>query len=93
MSNYLLYNILKTTIISSLGICILMFLRVFIFKMFSKKFNYYIWLIIIFRMLFFMFNYSVDFFVEAPQKYFVINHVSNLNDIFKEKINISFLYY
>ncbi len=58
--------------------------------MFSKKFNYYIWLIIIFRMLFFMFNYSVDFFVEAPQKYFVINHVSNLNDIFKEKINISF---
>ncbi|HBE9444578.1 TPA: protease [Clostridioides difficile] len=84
------YNILKTTIISSFYICILMFLKVSIFKRFSKKFNYYIWLIIIFRMLFFMFNYSVDFFVETPQKYFLIDSVSNFNNNFKEKINISF---
>ncbi|MDM9944154.1 M56 family metallopeptidase [Clostridioides difficile] len=90
MSNFLFYNILKTTIISSFGICILMFLKVFIFKRFSKKFNYYIWLIIVFRMLLFMFNYSVDFFVETPQKYFLINNVSNLNNNFKEKINVSF---
>ncbi len=37
-----------------------------------------------------MFNYSVDFFVETPQKYFLIDSVSNFNNNFKEKINISF---
>lgn len=67
----------------------LILLKVFIFKRFSKKFNYYIWLIIIFRMLFFMFNYSVDFFVDTPQKHFLINNVSNLNNNIKEKINVS----
>ena len=37
-----------------------------------------------------MFNYSVDFFVDTPQKYFLINNISNLNNNFKEKINVSF---
>ncbi|MCC0662072.1 MULTISPECIES: M56 family metallopeptidase [unclassified Clostridioides] len=88
--NYLVYNILKTVIISSISICILIFLKTFFFKKFSKKFNYYIWLIIIFRMLFFMFNYSVNFFTDTPQKYFLINNISNLNNNIKEEISISF---
>ncbi|MCC0683962.1 M56 family metallopeptidase [Clostridioides sp. ZZV14-6345] len=88
--NYLVYNMLKTTIISSIIIFILIFLKMFLFKRFSKKFNYYIWLIIIFRMLFFMFNYSINLFTDTPEKYFIINNISNFNNNIKKEISISF---
>lgn len=39
--NVLFENLLKTTIVSSLDICILIILKTCLFKIFSKKFNYY----------------------------------------------------
>lgn len=85
--NYLISTLLKTTIVSSFSICILIFLKRFYFKKFSKKFNYYIWLILIFRMLFFVFSYSVDLYTEMIQKYTTIN---SFNNNFNPKISISF---
>ncbi|HBF1820730.1 TPA: M56 family metallopeptidase [Clostridioides difficile] len=85
--NYLINTILKTTIVSSFGICILIFLKRFYFKKFSKKFNYYIWLIIIFRMLSFAFSYSVDLYTEMIQKHTIIN---SFNNNFNPKMSISF---
>ncbi|MCC0627810.1 MULTISPECIES: M56 family metallopeptidase [unclassified Clostridioides] len=87
--NYLINAILKTTIVSSFGICILIFLKRFYFKKFSKKFNYYIWLIIIFRMLFFVFNYSIDLYTKILQKHTIINNFNSLNINFIPKITIS----
>ncbi|MFL8753860.1 M56 family metallopeptidase [Clostridioides sp. GD02376] len=90
MNNYIFDNLisslLKTTIVSSFYICILIFLKRLYFTKFSKKFNYYIWLIIVFRMLFFAFNYSIDLYTEMIQKYTIINDFNSFN----HKINASF---
>lgn len=44
-------SILRTAIISSIGICIILILKKILFKEYTKSFNYYIWLIVIFRMI------------------------------------------
>ncbi|MCC0785086.1 M56 family metallopeptidase [Clostridioides sp. ES-S-0108-01] len=52
-------SLLNTTIVSSTIICIFLLLKISIFRIFNKRFNYYIWLIVIFKMLFFTFSYSI----------------------------------
>lgn len=52
-------NLLNATIVSSIIICVFLLFKTSLFKMFNKKFNYYIWLIPIFKMLFFTFSYSL----------------------------------
>lgn len=60
-------NLIQTTIICSIGICLLLFLKRYLFKNFSKKFNYYIWLIIVFKMLLFLFNYTIVYEVKESK--------------------------
>ncbi|UWD48568.1 M56 family metallopeptidase [Clostridioides difficile] len=88
--NYIYDCVLKTTIISSIYICLLLLLKTNLFKIFSKKFNYYIWLVIIFRMLFFLFNYSIDFTKSTSKTYTLIDNISNLNTNISPSPNISF---
>ncbi|HFL2421035.1 TPA: M56 family metallopeptidase, partial [Clostridioides difficile] len=82
MSNYMLYvfeNLIQTTIVCSFAICILLFLKKYLFKKFSKRFNYYIWLIIVFRMLLFVFNYTVMYEVKEPKENTVGNNITQIN--------------
>ncbi|NMS89765.1 protease [Clostridioides difficile] len=82
MNNYMLYvfdNLIQTTIICSLGICLLLFLKRYVFKKFSKRFNYYIWLIIVFRMLLFLFNYTIMYEVKEPKRNVVGNGITDIS--------------
>lgn len=73
-------NLIQTTIICSLGICLLLFLKRYLFKNFSKKFNYYIWLIIVFRMLLFLFNYTIVYEAkESKSNNAVGNNIIEIN--------------
>ena len=51
MIEIVIINILRTTLISSIGICLLLILNKTLFKQYTKNFNYYIWLVVIFRMI------------------------------------------
>ncbi|UWD50372.1 M56 family metallopeptidase [Clostridioides difficile] len=83
MNSYMIQvfeNLIQTTIICSLGICLLLFLKRYLFKNFSKKFNYYIWLIIVFRMLLFLFNYTIVYEVkESKSNAAVGNNITRIN--------------
>ncbi|HBY2609432.1 TPA: protease [Clostridioides difficile] len=82
MNNYMLYvfeNLIKTTIVCSLGICLLLFLKRYLFKKFSKRFNYYIWLIIVFRMLLFLFNYTIVYEVKEPKENALGNNITQID--------------
>lgn len=72
-------NLIQTTIVCSLGICLLLFLKRYLFKNFSKKFNYYIWLVIVFRMLLFMFNYTIVYEVKESKSNNVVGN--NITEI------------
>ncbi len=76
---YVFENLIKTTIVCSLGICLLLFLKRYLFKKFSKRFNYYIWLIIVFRMLLFLFNYTIVYEVKEPKENAVGNNIAQIN--------------
>ncbi len=52
MVQLLFSNILRVTLITSAGICVLLLLKKTLFKEYTKSFNYYIWLIVIIRMIF-----------------------------------------
>lgn len=88
--SYLFDCLLKTTIISSISICILLLLKTSLFKIFSKRFNYYIWLIVILRMIFFFFSYSIDFTKEASKNYVLIDNIAKLDNKINPDIDISF---
>ncbi|MCC0639107.1 MULTISPECIES: M56 family metallopeptidase [unclassified Clostridioides] len=82
MSNYMLHifeNIMQVSVICSICICLLLFLKKCLFKNLSKKFNYYIWLIIIFRMLFFMFNYTIMYEVKELKRNGIENNITQVN--------------
>ncbi|SJO08789.1 Regulatory protein BlaR1 [Clostridioides difficile] len=76
---YVFENLIKTTIVCSLGICLLLFLKRYLFKKFSKRFNYYIWLIIVFRMLLFLFNYTIVYEVKEPEENAVGNNITQID--------------
>lgn len=88
--SYLFDCLLKTTIISSISICLLLLLKTCLFKIFSKKFNYYIWLIIILRMLFFFLSYSIDFTKDVSKNYIFIDNFTNLNNKINPTLDVSF---
>ncbi|UUV16734.1 M56 family metallopeptidase [Clostridioides difficile] len=89
--NALFENLLKTTVISSLGICILIILKTCLFKIFSKKFNYYIWLIILFRMLLFPISCSIEITTKTEKSYTLIDNITNFNNNHTNK-NFTFLF-
>lgn len=76
---YVFENLIKTTIVCSLGICLLLFLKRYLFKKFSKRFNYYIWLIIVFRMLLFLFNYTIVYEVKEPKENALGNNITQID--------------
>lgn len=76
---YVFDNLIHTTIICSLGICLLLFLKRYVFKKFSKRFNYYIWLVIVFRMLFFLINYTLTYEVKEPKGNTVGNNITQID--------------
>ncbi|WP_070117433.1 M56 family metallopeptidase [Clostridioides difficile] len=81
MNNYMLYvfeNLIKTTIVC-IGICLLLFLKRYLFKKFSKRFNYYIWLIVVFRMLLFLFNYTIVYEVKESKENTVGNNITQID--------------
>ncbi|MCC0673145.1 M56 family metallopeptidase [Clostridioides sp. ES-S-0145-01] len=84
-------NLLKTTVISSLSICIVIILKTCLFKIFSKKFNYYIWLIILFRMLLFPISCSIEFTTKTEESYTIIDNITNFNNNHTNK-NFTFLF-
>ncbi|MCC0683964.1 M56 family metallopeptidase [Clostridioides sp. ZZV14-6345] len=88
--NYLFDCLLKTTIISSISISLLLLLKTNLFKIFSKKFNYYIWLIVILRMLLFFLSYSVNFTKDVSRDYVLIDNITNLNTKINPGIDVSF---
>ena len=51
MIEIIIVNIIRTAIISSIGICLILILKKTVFKEYTKNFNYYIWLIVIFRII------------------------------------------
>ncbi|MBY2517433.1 M56 family metallopeptidase, partial [Clostridioides difficile] len=65
--------------VCSLGICLLLFLKRYLFKKFSKRFNYYIWLIIVFRMLLFLFNYTIVYEVKEPKENALGNNITQID--------------
>ncbi|EGT2204802.1 M56 family metallopeptidase [Clostridioides difficile] len=82
MNNYMVHvfeNLIQITIVCSLAICTLLFLKRYLFKKFSKRFNYYIWLIIVFRMLLFLFNYTVVYEVKEPKENTVGNNITQID--------------
>ncbi|HGM3508730.1 TPA: M56 family metallopeptidase, partial [Clostridioides difficile] len=51
MVDLILNGLFRTVIVSSLCILLILTFKKSIFKKFSKKFNYYIWLIVVFKLL------------------------------------------
>lgn len=86
--NLILNDILRTVVLSGLCIVILLSFRMTIFKRFSKRFNYYIWLIVIIKLLL-PFTYYTFTFNRREYKY-TINKVylENLNNLLTSKNSI-----
>lgn len=72
MNDGIFGSLLKTTLISSLGIILILILRQNLFRKYTKRFNYYIWLIVIFRMLL-LFEVPID----IPNNVMVHNIITN----------------
>lgn len=81
MIQVLFSNILRITMICSIGICIILLLKKTLFKEYNKSFNYYIWLIVIFRMIF---PFEIPIYLNSK---LVINKLSVLNTLNTNNIN------
>ncbi|UDN60790.1 M56 family metallopeptidase [Clostridioides sp. ES-W-0016-02] len=95
MNSYMIQvfeNLIQTTIVCSLGICLLLFLKRYLFKNFSKKFNYYIWLVIVFRMLLFLFNYTIIHDSKTYRGNSFHNNISNIYDPINDNIMLYLAY-
>ncbi len=61
MVSSFLNDIFRTILVSCIFIVILLVFRITLFKTFSKKFNYYIWLIVIIKLSLPFMNYTFIF--------------------------------
>ncbi|NJI81347.1 peptidase M56 [Clostridioides difficile] len=77
MSNFILNGIFRTVIVSSLSILLILIFKKNLFKRFSKKFNYYIWMIVVIK-LFLPFTYYT----------FTINILRSKKDININNLNL-----
>ncbi|MFL8710671.1 M56 family metallopeptidase [Clostridioides sp. GD02377] len=77
MSSFILNGIFRTVIVSSLSILLILIFKKSVFKRFSKKFNYYIWMIVVVK-LFLPFTYYT----------FTINILRSKKDINIDNINL-----
>ena len=86
--NLILNDILRTVVLSDLCIVILLSFRMTIFKRFSKRLNYYVWLIVIIKLLL-PFTYYTFTFNRREYQYTISKvYLENFNTIFTSKNSI-----
>lgn len=81
MYNLFINNIIYTTLVGSLGICLILILRNTIFRNFSKRFRYLIWVPIIIRLLVpFKYTFTKKINIDNVQQFNFskLNTISNL---------------
>jgi bla regulator protein blaR1 len=76
MIQIIIVNIIRTAIISSIGICLILILKKTLFEEYTKNFNYYIWLIVIFRMIL---PFNIPIYVSSNS--IITNTIGNNNSI------------
>ncbi|UWD48978.1 M56 family metallopeptidase [Clostridioides difficile] len=76
MSNLILNGIFRTVIVSSLSIFLILIFKKNVFKRFSKKFNYYIWLIVVIKLLLPFTYYTFTINILRTKKNININNIN-----------------
>ncbi|MGX9758084.1 M56 family metallopeptidase [Clostridioides difficile] len=90
MVNSILNGIFRTVIVSSLGIFLILIFRKNVFKRFSKKFNYYIWMIVVIKLLLPFTYYTFTINILRSKENININNINleGFNNISNLKNNI-----
>ncbi|MCC0674159.1 peptidase M56 [Clostridioides sp. ES-S-0145-01] len=93
MTNLILNGIFRTTIVSSLSVFLILVFKKNVFKRFSKKFNYYIWMIIVIKLLLPFTYYTFTINILRSKENININNINleGFNNVSNLKNNI-FLY-
>ncbi|MGO1043669.1 M56 family metallopeptidase [Clostridioides difficile] len=84
----ILSDIFRTVLVSNLFLILLLVFRISIFKSFSKKFNYYIWLIVVIKLLLPFTYYTFTFNALKYQDSIKKINLENFNNISMSKSNI-----
>ncbi|MDB0441034.1 peptidase M56 [Clostridioides difficile] len=90
MVNSILNGIFRTVIVSSLSIFLILIFRKNVFKRFSKKFNYYIWMIVVIKLLLPFTYYTFTINILRSKENININSINleGFNNISNLKNNI-----
>nr|UWI50386.1 M56 family metallopeptidase [Clostridioides difficile] len=76
MTNLILNGIFRTVIVSSLSIFLILIFKKNVFKRFSKKFNYYIWMIVVIKLLLPFTYYTFTINILRTKKNININNIN-----------------
>ena len=76
MSNFILNGIFRTVIVSSLSILMILIFKKNVFKRFSKKFNYYIWMIVVIKLFLPFTYYTFTINILRSKKHININNIN-----------------
>ncbi|MDB3830043.1 peptidase M56 [Clostridioides difficile] len=76
MSNFILNGIFRTVIVSSLIILLILIFKKNVFKRFSKKFNYYIWMIVVIKLFLPFTYYTFTINILRSKKHININNIN-----------------
>ncbi|MGO1042675.1 M56 family metallopeptidase [Clostridioides difficile] len=76
MTNLILNGIFRTVIVSSLSIFLILLFKKNVFKRFSKKFNYYVWLIVVIKLLLPFTYYTFTINILRTKKNININNIN-----------------
>ena len=76
MSNFILNGIFRTVIVSSLSILLILIFKKNVFKRFSKKFNYYIWMIVVIKLFLPFTYYTFTINILRSKKHININNIN-----------------
>ncbi|MFL8800321.1 peptidase M56 [Clostridioides difficile] len=76
MSNFILNGIFRTVIVSSLSILLILIFKKNVFKRFSKKFNYYIWMIVVIKLFLPFTYYTFTINILRSKKNININNIN-----------------
>ncbi|MDB0441033.1 peptidase M56 [Clostridioides difficile] len=93
MTNLILNGIFRTVIVSSLSIFLILLFKKNVFKRFSKKFNYYVWLIVVIKLLLPFTYYTFTINILRTKKNININNINleGFNNV-STLMNITLLY-
>ncbi|EGT4229552.1 peptidase M56, partial [Clostridioides difficile] len=74
--NFILNGIFRTVIVSSLSILMILIFKKNVFKRFSKKFNYYIWMIVVIKLFLPFTYYTFTINILRSKKHININNIN-----------------